>query len=129
MTTNPDKLGRFEGHDVLSTTVAIRNTGDGLSKAMAVDPVMLKHGARVHVVLECEVEKIRHDPIDDTDGLQRVHMLKAGAAVIVDEALVRAHLDDQQRRIEEAAGISRLPLEGDDGYVDPGPEGYEAGPG
>lgn len=104
------KLTPFDGREVLNTTVAIRNAGDGLSKAMEIDPIELHHGDSVYVVLECEVEKLRFDPIKDTQALSRVHMLKAGVATLVDEALVADALDAQRRAIEEAAGVQRLPL-------------------
>jgi hypothetical protein len=106
-----EKLTPYRGHDVLSATVAIRNAGDGLSKAMDVEPVELALTSKVHVVLECEVEKHRYDPIPDTDGYQLVNMLKAGRATIVDAEFVEKYLDDQQRRIDEAAGQIRLPVD------------------
>lgn len=107
-------LTPFDGHTVLNTTVAIRNAGDGLSSAMQVAPQELSLGEVVFVVLECEVEKIRFDPIKDTDCIQRVHMLKAGTAVMVDEDLVRAHLDDMELRIEAHNGVTRLPFDDDE---------------
>jgi hypothetical protein len=105
-------LGTYKGHDVLGATVSIRNTGHGLEEAMGVDPVELELGERVYVVLECEVEKHRYDPIKDTHGLQLVNMLKAGRATIVDGDLVRKHLDEQQARIDEAAGQQTLDFDG-----------------
>lgn len=111
MSTN---LGKFDGREVIRATVAITNAGDGLSKAMAVDPAVMHHGDKIWVVLECDVAKVRFDPVDDTAKLTRVHILRAGAATLVDEDLVREHLDEQQRRIEEAEGVHRLPL-GEDG--------------
>ena len=110
MPTEPTRLSQFEGMDVLSTTVAIRKAGDGLSAAVKVDPVELHHGETVYVVLETVVEKIRHDPVKDTDGLQRVHLLVTEAATIVDSGLVAEYLEQQKVRIEEAAGIARLPF-------------------
>lgn len=112
MTDNTAHLGSYKGHEVLGATVSIRNTGDGLSQAMNVDPVELELGSTVHVVLECEVEKHRYDPIKDTHGLQLVNMLKAGRATIIDESTVRDALDEQQRRIEEAEGVLRLDVDG-----------------
>lgn len=105
------KLTAYEGKDVRSTSVAITGAGDGLSKAMGVDPVELHHGQRVFVVLEAVVDKVRYDPIKDTEDLTRVHMLKAGIATIVDEGLVRDALDEQKRKIEMASGIMHLPME------------------
>lgn len=122
MTTRKKKegndLGSFAGHDVVKSTVAITNAGDGLSKALGVDPTVLDIGDKVFVVLECEVAKIGFAPVDrDTDVLTRIHTLRAGTATLVDEDLVREHLDDQAKRIEEAAGVHRLPM-GEDGEVD-----------
>lgn len=117
-------LTPFDGKQVLNATVAIRNAGDGLSSAMQVEPVELHHGETIFIVIEAQVEKVRFDPIKDTQALQRVHMLKAGTAVMVDEDLVRAHLDAMALRIEEHAGITRLPFgddeTGDDGEGDDG---------
>jgi len=113
----PVHLSRFEGMEVLSTTAAIRKAGDGLSAAVKVDPVELHHGETVYVVLETTVEKIRHDPVKDTDGLQRVHLLVTNAATIVDAGLVADYLEQQKERIEKAAGIARLPF--GDGTTDP----------
>lgn len=122
-----NKLTPFEGKDVHSATIAIRNAGDGLSSAMSVTPVELHQGATVHVVLECEVEKLRFDPLKDADGLIRVHMLKAGRATLIDAEAVTELLDAQQRRIDEAEGVQQLPFgedgdQGEDPDVDPDPE-------
>lgn len=122
MTTHPN-LSDYRGHDVIGSTVSIRNTGDGLSKAMDVDPVELELGNIVHIVLECEVEKHRYEPIKDVeDALKLVNMLKAGRATIVDGDIVARYLDEQQRRIDEASGVMQLPVDGDEGD-DPAPLG------
>jgi len=106
-------LGTFDDRDVLRTTIAVTNAGDGLSDALKVDPQLMHLGDKVYVVLECEVAKVRFDPIKDTDALSRVHVLKAGTATLVDADLVRAQLDEQAERIQRAkeaeAGITRLP--------------------
>ena len=104
------KLTKFEGRDVHSATVSITNAGDGLSKAMKVDATELHHEQTVHVVLECVVAKVRFDNVPDTDGLQRVHVLKAGRATLVDGDMVQAALDAQQARIDEALGNMHLGL-------------------
>lgn len=101
--THHENLTRYKGVDVSSSTVSIRNTGDGLSHAMEVDPIELPVGSTVHVVLECEVEKHRHEPATrgQYDELTLVNMLVAGRATIVDAALVQAHLDKQAERIKQ----------------------------
>lgn len=108
-TETKSKLTPLEGREVLSATIAIRNAGDGLSQAMEVDPTELHHGETVYVVLECLVEKLRFDPIDKSDGLQRVHMLKAGRATMVDGTIVSEALDRQQAKIDAAQGSPQLP--------------------
>lgn len=113
-------LGYYDGSPVVGSTVSIRNTGDGLSDAMKVDPVKLPRGEHVYVVLECEVEKHRYDPEDkDFPGGAAilVNMLKAGRATLIDGDLVRQTLDEQQRKIDEAAG--QLTLDTDDGEPQP----------
>lgn len=109
-------LGDFEGQPVVGTTVVIRNTGDGLSEAMKVEPTMLHAGDTVHVVLECTVVDVGFPPQDrDQPGGPRVrrHVLKAGTATFVDGELVAEALAEQERRIEAhreaATGQSRLP--------------------
>lgn len=114
---NHPNLTPYKGRAVVGATVKIRNTGDGLSSAMAVEPVELEVGTRVHVVLECVVEKHLHEPEEKNvyDRLILVNDLKAGRATIVDGSIVRDHLDEQQRKIEEADGVLHLPGTGDDG--------------
>ena len=107
--TNGPDLHDFDGHEVLSTSVVVTNAGDGLSQAMTIEPEEFTHGQVVHIVLRCEVTKVAFTPIKDTDALTRVHTLRAGMAVIVDEKLVKAALDAQTKKIEESKGIQRLP--------------------
>lgn len=114
------RLGEFEGKPVVGARVIVRNTGDGLSNAQAVDPVKLDQGDRVIVAFECDVSEIRFDPYekDELDGDQlRVHILKAESATILptgaayDETLKL--LKDQEARInaavEAAQGQEQLP--------------------
>ncbi len=102
-----DRVSRYEGHDVLGATVALRNTGDGLSAAMAIEPIKLPQFSTVYVLVEAEVEKHRYDPIKDGGGtLTLVNMLKATNATIVPEGMegdVKAALNDQAERIAAAA--------------------------
>lgn len=106
-------LGNFEGEDVLTTTIAIVNAGDGLSEALAVTGTILHIGDKVHVVLECEVTEIAFVPIKKTNALNRKAKLRAGDAAIADEQTVRDLLDKTRIAIEERAGISRLDFQRD----------------
>ena len=80
--SDPD-LGMFEARPITETRIKVTNAGDGLSQAGQVDPQVMHQGETVHVVLECEVDKVTFEPIKDEFGLIRVHVLKAGAATIV----------------------------------------------
>lgn len=109
----PNKLQPYQGREVLSAGVKIRNAGDGLSKALNVDPVEYPIDTTIHVVLECEVAKHTYEEIKDTDGLSLIHDLKAGRATIVDVSVVEDFLDEQERRIEEATPQAALSFEDD----------------
>lgn len=115
-------LTSFEESDVVAAAIEIPNAGGGFQEAMKFAPVELHHGQKVFVVLECEVRKVRFDPIKASDELTRVHVLTASAATMVDRDLVITHLDDQQERIrlarEAAEGIQRLPMDSE-AYASP----------
>ena len=115
-TMDRTELQPFDGHDVISTTIAVTNAGDGLSKALAIDPAEYHHGEKVFVVLETEVAKVTFTPHkDDPDVLIRVHTLKAGTSTIVDHDLVKDVLTQQaeKNRKAEEERTGQLPL--DDG--------------
>ena len=108
-------LAAYRGRDVLRTAIAIRNAGDGLSAAMGIEPKEFNIGERVFVVLECEVTHHDYLAIPDTDCLELKQVFKAHGATMVDEDLVRRHLDEQADRIararDAASGAQRLPTE------------------
>ena len=116
----------FEGRTVEGTSIRVTNAGDGLSKALGIDPAEFRIGERVYVVLECDVAKIRYEPVKPEKGeeldlegdLVRVHFLSAGAATIVDKELVIDHVNEQKDRIQahldELAGQARLDLEAEE---------------
>lgn len=121
MATKKDagRLAKFEGREVIGTQIAITNAGDGLSKAMSIEPEQLKLGETVYIVLEATVSKITMQEVKDTRSLLRVQTLKAGTATLVDEELVSEVLEEQRVKLEEAEGVVRLdfgdkPEEADD---------------
>jgi hypothetical protein len=124
MTDAPKQLEPFEDCPVIGSAIEIPSAGGGLRDALKLDPVELRHGDTVYVVLACVVQKVRFDPAKKADDneLTRVHVLGTSNATIVDRDLVIKHLDAQQERIrlarEIAEGIARLPY--DDGtYANP----------
>lgn len=101
-------LGDFEGSEVAASKVAITNAGDGLSKAVAVEPRPFHKGDRVYVVLQTVCGPIKFDPIAGGTQVVRVHTLKTELATIVDEAVVRELLDAQRAAIDAAKGQPQL---------------------
>jgi hypothetical protein len=97
-------LSPFDGKQVVRSTIAVTNAGDGLSDALGIDPQEFHHGDTVYVVLECEVAKVSLVPVDkDTPGiLLRQHTLRAGTGTIVDGDLVAEQVARQAERIDTA---------------------------
>lgn len=109
-----DKLHKFEGREVIGTKVAITGAGDGLSQAMAIEPVELSLGQTVTVAVECVVDKITYEQVTkDNTALVRVQRLKAGTATIIDPSLVAEALESQRIKIEQSKGVERLDFTGD----------------
>lgn len=111
-----DHLGEFEGRDILRTTVAITQAGDGLSEALAVAPSAHGIGDTVYVLMACTVADVRFLPADKDDpdmGLVRRHTLRAGTATLVDRETAQPLIVDQRRRIDEARGTPQLPIAGE----------------
>lgn len=114
----PDTMGKFEGSTVVGAQAAIRNAGDGLSKAMKLDAMKLKKGDRVVVVIQCDVMDIQHPAVDKEEPggpCYRKHILRAGTVVVADDETadeLKALLDVQRERVqiadEEAKGILRI---------------------
>lgn len=98
----PTTLDPFEGQPVLSVGIEIPGAAGGLRESLKIDPLQLRHGERVFVVLETTVDKIRFDPVKDSDGWKRVHVLAAVQGMIVDASVVEAQLDENRRLIEAA---------------------------
>lgn len=79
----PMTLNRFEGREVVDTTVAITKAGDGLSAALEVEPTELHHKQIVQVILECEVGAVTFKSATEGEGLVRVHKLVTSRATLV----------------------------------------------
>lgn len=103
------KLGKHDGKEIIGCAIAVRQAGDGLSKAMQVEPQIIKDGTRVFIVMEGTVHGIDYKDVPNNDrATMRVHVVKAGTATLVDEEFAREVLDKQAAKIEEYQGINRL---------------------
>lgn len=112
--SNNGSLGEFEGRDIVQTTVAVTNAGDGLSQSLTVAPKILHVGDKGTIVVEYVVTKVGFVPVKDTDVLARVATLRAGNATLIDPDIVAGVLDANRVAIERARGVERLPLADDD---------------
>lgn len=100
--TDASTLGSFEGTPVVGTGIEIPSAAGGLRDALKIDPQVLHKGQRVMVLLDCEVGKIRHDPVKDSDEWNRVHILATNGATIVDGDVFDEALAAQADRIARA---------------------------
>ena len=108
-------LNAFEDRDVVQASMRITRAGDGLSTALRIALVEYHPGAKVYVLLECEVGRISYEPIKDTDALRRVHTLVAGVGTIVDGEWALDAIAKQTKANLAAAGVHELFDEDEDG--------------
>lgn len=108
----PD-LGEYRSKKITSTSIAIRNAGDGLSDAMEIDPEIYEPGDTVFVLLECVVDKHNMQLIEKADTFECKQVFKAGTATVVDGAQYEKKIATQRNKIEKAKeaakGVQRIP--------------------
>lgn len=110
-------VGAFEGKTVVAVGLEIPGVSGGLQKALRTEPREFHQGDTVYAVFELVTQKVRFQPIDrDNPGgpQERVHVFTATEATFVDGGLVADHLEKQRIKNEEAAGVHRLQLDGED---------------
>lgn len=93
-------LGEHKGRPIVGTGIIIRNTGDGLSQAMAVEPRDLDIGDEVYVLVEATCVDM-HYPAEDPKypaigGLRRIPVLRAGTATFLDPSEATAAIERQK---------------------------------
>lgn len=97
-----------DGRDVIGAKMSLTNAGDGLSKAMGLEPQRLHIGDRVLVLVEAVVAKEQYVPAiagDLAGPLHFVAVLKADAAKITTLPGAIKEMDKHKGRIEKAAQI------------------------
>ncbi len=97
-----------DGRDVIGAKMSLTNAGDGLSKAMALEPVRFSIGDRVLVLVDAVVAKEQYVPAinGDLNGpLHFVAVLKAEAAKITTLQAAQREMDKHKGRIDRAAQI------------------------
>lgn len=123
MAVKPDELGEHQGRKVTRVKIKVTNAGDGLSKAVSIEPQLLTWGKKVYVVLETDPGADLYKPIKDSDSeCEMIVSLVAGTGTIVDVGIVKKAIEeqteknlaeDERRRLEEekSKGIQRLPTD------------------
>jgi hypothetical protein len=127
MAADDGDLGEFEGRRIASVKVVINNAGDGLSKAMDIEPQLLEYKDQVYVLLRVVTTKVRfekHEPEkgeEDLDEMDRVQILRAEGAMIVPndaggavDEMIRRVEDHEKIKREAKKGIMRLPVATED---------------
>lgn len=128
LATDPHALGTHHGEPVIKSSIAIKNAGDGLSKAMKIEPQLLEPRSTVMVLLECEVGPETYSPIPDTNCWALTQNLIAGTATIVNDQASERKLRTAANKVaqlaEQKKGVQRIPgtenAQGN-GSVDPEP--------
>jgi len=99
----------FEGLPVLSSGVTMPGASGGLNKALTVSGLELHKDDEVVLAVHCKVSELRFPPVPDTNGVQRVHVLKVENATVIDHGTVADALEAQRVKVEESRGVTRLP--------------------
>lgn len=98
-------LGEFDGKPVLQASTKLRNAGDGLSKSMKIQPILIHQGDEVYTLTKSVCTEVSFEPIDKDDPTgpqRRVAILRAGTQTIVDESVAKAQIEAQEIKIREA---------------------------
>src|ERR1019366_6811754 len=107
-----EKIGTFEGRTITHVNIIVQKTGDGLSKAMTVEPTILKQGDEGYVVMAFKTTKIRFDSVkDEPRSAVRVQILEATGATFADPDLVKKIVDEMTERIAEKAEADKIAAE------------------
>lgn len=100
-------LGEYRGHQVIKTSIALTNAGDGLSKAKKIDPVVYEQGDEVLVLMRCVVGKHVFVPIADTETVELKQSFVADTATVVSGASYEKILNREQDKIDKATAAER----------------------
>ena len=106
-------LGKYRGRPVISVVSKTTNTGDGLSAALGIEPVIYEVGREVTIVHRTEVAAHRYRFTSEEQGYVLEITFKAYSGMVIDDDLVAVAMDKMDERIQaakdEAAGQHTLP--------------------
>jgi hypothetical protein len=99
-------LGDYEGYPIIETGIIINKTGDGLSKAMNVEPVSITPGEKAQIVVGLRKTKDRYDFIRDKSnriiGVKWIQIFDATVAAFTKSTNAKKELDQMASKIEKA---------------------------
>lgn len=106
-------LSDFDGKQVVRAGVALFGT-DGLSEAMAVNPMEIPQGTEGVLVVRWVCEEVKHKKVskDTPELLTRNHRLRVMTVAFVENKAITKLLDEQEETVrkakEKARGVSPL---------------------
>lgn len=119
-------LPKFGKRNVRRAGLTVRKTGDGLSEALAFEPVAYWPGDEVYLIVRAVIVDVAHPAENrkhpDQDDLTRMHIADAIEVASIDAETAEPLLKAADARLAEyrlqaslaeeaAAGISRLPID------------------
>lgn len=105
--TDELKLGKYKGYNILSTAIVVNKLGDGLSDAVAIEPVVPKMNESMFLGVRVRKTKERYDVVRDKNdstkilGVVLVQIFDATGATFVDEGMVGKQVQSMVDRIAE----------------------------
>lgn len=105
-------LGEYRGKPITAVTIAVQNVGDGLSKALEIDPVIIEVGDSIRMLIDGVVKRHDYELIEKADSYEIKLVIKGGTAMLLDDAgsakKLRVQADRIAKAVKEKAGESRL---------------------
>jgi hypothetical protein len=103
-----DELGKYKGKKITKTSIVVNKLGDGLSKAVDIEPIIIDANDVAYLAVRVRKTKDRYDAIRGDDGkvtgYELVQVFDSIGATFTDGKLVVDHIQSVVDRIaaEEA---------------------------
>lgn len=113
--TKKSTIKKYDGKDVTRQAMSLRKTGDGLSQALAIDPLSVHIGDEITLVVRGEVASVQYKQDQKgTSDLTEVIIVNGGTITVADDievidALLAAQAEKNTLAKEKAEGIQRIP--------------------
>jgi hypothetical protein len=115
MKDSSEILGDYKGLPITGTSVVVNKLGDGLSKAVDVEPLVPDVGEDVYIACRVRKTKDRYDVVRDDSGnavsYTLVQIFDSTGAMFTDAKLARAGIQKMQERIKKLEAERKGQLE------------------